>query len=126
LGGVVNPLLPEERTPYTELAAWIGGTDRWHPIEIFTPNYDLLMEEAFERLEIPFFDGFSGSFQPFFDPSSISNDDLPPRWARLWKLHGSLGWAENGADFGNFMDLLGGLKTAQGELFVVKGGLQLI
>jgi len=29
------------------------------------------MEEAFERLEIPFFDGFTGSYQPFFDPSSI-------------------------------------------------------
>ena len=106
IGGVVNPSLPEERNPYTELAAWIGGTDRWHPIEIFTPNYDLLMEEAFERLEIPFFDGFSGSFQPFFDPSSISNDDLPPRWTRLWKLHGSLGWAENGA---------GGIIRGQGR-----------
>lgn len=96
IGDVVCPSLPDERTPYTELAAWIGGTDRLHPIEIFTPNYDLLMEEAFERLEISFFDGFSGSFQPFFDPPSISNNDLPPRWARLWKLHGSLGWGENG------------------------------
>ena len=97
IGIVVNPTLPEERNPYTELSAWIGGTDRWHPIEIFTPNYDLLMEEAFERLEIPFFDGFSGSYQPFFDPPSISNNGLPARWARLWKLHGSIGWAENGA-----------------------------
>jgi len=97
IGNVVNPCLPEGKNPYTELAAWIGGTDRWHPIEIFTPNYDLLMEEAFERFEIPFFDGFSGSYQPFFDPPSISNDDLPARWARLWKLHGSIGWAENGA-----------------------------
>lgn len=96
IGNVVNPRLPDGNNPYTELSAWIGGTDRWHSIEIFTPNYDLLMEEAFERLEIPFFDGFTGSYQPFFDPSSISNNDLPARWARLWKLHGSIGWAENG------------------------------
>jgi len=97
IGKVVSPSLPEEKTPYAELASWIGGTDRWNAIEIFTPNYDLLMEEAFERSEIPFFDGFSGSYQPFFDPSSISNDNLPAGWAKLWKLHGSLGWAENGA-----------------------------
>ena len=96
IGLVVNPSLPEENNPYTELAAWIGGTDRWHPIEIFTTNYDLLMEEAFEKIEIPFYDGFSGSYQPFFDPPSISNNGLPARWARVWKLHGSIGWAENG------------------------------
>ena len=76
IGDVVNPPLPQEKTPYGELAAWISGTDRKHPIEIFTPNYDLLMEEAFERLDIPFFDGFSGSFMPFFDPISISNNDI--------------------------------------------------
>lgn len=29
---------------------------------------------------------------PFFDPVSISTDQLPARWSRLWKLHGSLGW----------------------------------
>ena len=96
IGKIVSAPLPEENNPYTELSAWIGGTDRLHPIEVFTPNYDLLMEEALERLEIPYFDGFSGSFEPFFDPASISNDDLPPRWVKLWKLHGSLGWANNG------------------------------
>ena len=68
---------------------------RDHPIEIFTPNYDLLFEEAFERAQIPYFDGFVGSHEPFFDQSSVASNDLPPRWARLWKLHGSLGWGAN-------------------------------
>lgn len=94
IGKIVSAALPEENNPYTELAAWIGGTDRLHPIEVFTPNYDLLMEQALERLETPYFDGFCGSFEPFFDPASISNNDLPSRWVRLWKLHGSLGWAD--------------------------------
>ncbi|MFH0810917.1 MAG: SIR2 family protein [Pseudomonadota bacterium] len=97
IGEVVSSELPSGSNAYTDLAAWIGGTHRTHAIEVFTPNYDLLFEEAFERLGIPYFDGFSGAFEPFFDPSSISNDDLPPRWARIWKLHGSLGWAENNA-----------------------------
>lgn len=96
IGVTVGACLPEESNPYTELASWIGGADRLNPIEVFTPNYDLLMEESLERTETPYFDGFSGGFEPFFDPVSISNSDLPSRWVRLWKLHGSLGWAVNG------------------------------
>jgi hypothetical protein len=95
IGNIVGIHLPSGNNPYTEIAAWIGGTDRKHPIEVFTPNYDLLLEEAFERLEIPFFDGFSGSFEPFFDPPSIASNDLPTRWVRLWKVHGSIGWGVN-------------------------------
>jgi hypothetical protein len=92
IGARVDPSLPSESNPYTELVSWIGGTHRDHPVEIFSPNYDLLTEEAFERAELPYFDGFSGSHKPFFDPTSMSNDTLPTRWSRLWKIHGSLGW----------------------------------
>jgi len=92
IGEIVAAKLPEEPSPYTELMAWIGGTQREHPIEIFSPNYDLLLEEAFEQAQLPYFDGFSGSHKPFFDPTSISSDNMPPRWSRLWKIHGSLGW----------------------------------
>lgn len=92
IGARVAPSLPQESNPYTELVSWIGGINRDHPIEIFSPNYDLLMEEAFERALIPYFDGFSGSHRPFFDPTSITTDNLPARWSRLWKIHGSLGW----------------------------------
>lgn len=92
IGESVKVPLPNFSNPYIDLATWIGGTVRDHPIEIFTPNYDLLMEQALERTHTPFFDGFSGSKEPFFDAVTIVNADLPPRWARLWKLHGSLGW----------------------------------
>ncbi len=92
IGAIVASPLPEEPNAFTELVSWIGGTHRDHPIEIFTPNYDLLLEEAFERARLPYFDGFTGSHKPFFDPTSISEDSLPPRWSRIWKIHGSLGW----------------------------------
>ncbi|MFA4994144.1 MAG: SIR2 family protein [Bdellovibrionales bacterium] len=92
IGQLVKANLPLEQNPYTETVSWICGTLREHPIEIFTTNYDLLMEEAFERAHVPYFDGFSGGHVPFFDAASVASDDLPPRWARLWKLHGSLGW----------------------------------
>ena len=92
IGEIVAAPLPEKPNPFTELVSWIGGTNRDHPVEIFTPNYDLLIEEAFERARLPYFDGFTGAHEPFFDPTSISDDMLPPRWSRLWKIHGSLGW----------------------------------
>ena len=42
---VVNVELPDERTPYHQLALWINAIPRDFPIEIFTTNYDLLMEQ---------------------------------------------------------------------------------
>ncbi|ACF45366.1 conserved hypothetical protein [Prosthecochloris aestuarii DSM 271] len=95
IGKIVNQDLPPGLSPYTELVAWITGADRPHPVEIFTTNYDLLFEQALERSKTPYFDGFSGTNEPFFDPSSVASNDLPSRWARLWKLHGSLGWTTN-------------------------------
>lgn len=95
IGIIVNKPLYDGSSPYTEFVTWISGTGREHPIEIFTTNYDLLFEQALERTRVPFFDGFSGASEPFFDPSSVASNDLPARWTRLWKLHGSLGWAAN-------------------------------
>jgi len=96
IGEVVGASLPKERNAYTELVSWVSGTLRAHAVEIFTTNYDLLFEEAFERSRASYFDGFTGGHLPFFDPVSVASDDLPPRWSRLWKLHGSLGWALEG------------------------------
>ncbi len=89
---VVGVDLPESTTPYHQLATWIGGIHRAHPIEVFTPNYDLLVEQALEAHKIPYFDGFVGSKQAFFDLTSMENESLPPRWTRLWKVHGSVNW----------------------------------
>lgn len=95
---IVGVYLPKERNAYSDLIAWITGTVRSNSVEIFTTNYDFLFEEAFERVRSPYFDGFSGGSKPFFDPVSVAGDDLPARWAKLWKMHGSLGWAlEDGA-----------------------------
>lgn len=89
---VVKVMLPTDDTPYHHLATWIGGIQRAHPVEIFTPNYDLLMEQALEERRVPYFDGFVGSYRTFFDLTLMEQDNLPPRWARLWKVHGSFNW----------------------------------
>jgi SIR2-like domain len=95
IGEIVKVSLPTEPNAFTELAAWVGGAARDHPVEIFTTNYDLLLEESFERANLPYFDGFVAAHRAFFDPASVANNDLPARWTRVWKLHGSLGWEMN-------------------------------
>jgi hypothetical protein len=98
IGGIVDARLPVQRNAYNELIAWISGTLRAHPVEIFSTNYDLLFEEAFEVARAPYFDGFTGGNSPFFDAVTVAGDDLPARWSRLWKLHGSLGWSLEGTN----------------------------
>jgi hypothetical protein len=89
---VMNVRLPSLTSPYHKLAAWISGISRVHPVEVFTTNYDLLMEQALEECMVPYFDGFVGADRPFFDVPSMEQDTLPARWARLWKVHGSVNW----------------------------------
>ncbi len=86
----VNRALPEFTTPYQDLARWIG--QRTNRSLIFTTNYDLLVEQALEALQVPFFDGFIGSHQPFFHEQAIEQDDFPDQWALVCKLHGSINW----------------------------------
>ena len=92
---VVGVTLPHARTAYHQLATWIGGVPRANAVELFTPNYDLLLEQGLEAGQIPYFDGFVGSKQAFFDLTSMEAEGqnaLPDRWARLWKVHGSVNW----------------------------------
>ena len=93
----VKKILPPEETPYHRLADWIGGVARQSPIELFTTNYDLLIEQALEERGLPFFDGFVGARRPFFDLRAVEDDAIPPRWTRLWKLHGCLTWCLDGS-----------------------------
>lgn len=89
---VVGAKLPGDDAPYHHIATWIGGIQRAHAVELFTPNYDLLMEQALEQRRVPYFDGFVGSANTFFDVASMEQDNLPARWSRLWKVHGSINW----------------------------------
>ena len=81
----------------TRFASWVGRADYHLPVEIFTINYDLLIETALEALTIPYFDGFVGALHAGFRTDLVEathNDQewLPAFVARLWKLHGSVNW----------------------------------
>lgn len=89
---IVDKRLPDADTAYQVLAAWTANAFRVSPVQFFTVNYDLLLEQALESYRVPYFDGFVGSCEAFFDPYAMEDDQLPPRWCRLWKLHGSINW----------------------------------
>ena len=81
-----------ENLIHVDFAEWIYRANRKYPIEIFTTNYDYLFELGLEEKNIPFYDGFTGSYMPFFNSESIEDMNFIPNQTKLWKIHGSLGW----------------------------------
>lgn len=105
LDGTICRIIIDELTttevdlePVNNLAAWVARADYVKPLELFTVNYDSLLEQALEAKAIPYFDGFVGSLKARFrtDMVEASREDaevcLPSFYARLWKLHGSINW----------------------------------
>jgi len=94
LVSVHETLLAEDRKKlaHARLANWVQKARRRFPTEIFTTNYDYLFEIALEGSGIPYFDGFSGSFEPFFCPEAVEDVEAYSHLVKLWKMHGSLGW----------------------------------
>lgn len=83
-----------EKLPHEEFVRWIARMPRERPVEIFTTNYDILIETALEAGRVPAFDGFVGCNSPFFSHDSLTRpESMPgPTWTRLWKMHGSINW----------------------------------
>jgi len=95
---------PANLTPMRHLAAWAARADYRHPVEIFTVNYDLLLETALEGHGVPYFDGFVGNLQARFRTDLVEAPVGDPggyvasRFVRLWKLHGSVNWVRSDDD----------------------------
>lgn len=75
---------------------------------IFTSNYDLAFEYAFDNLGIKYIDGFSGFHHRYFKPETFNYDIFYPgsttsgkvqrieKVLRYFKLHGSISWVSDG------------------------------
>lgn len=71
---------------------------------IFTSNYDLAFEYAFDNLGVKYIDGFSGFHHRYFKPETFNYDIFYPgsttagkvqrieKVVRYFKLHGSISW----------------------------------
>lgn len=92
---------PDGLGTHAKFASWLKFVDRENPVEVYTTNYDLLIERGMEHAETPYFDGFIGAVSPYFVAATVEADFghthplCPPRtWVRVWKLHGSIGWRQ--------------------------------
>lgn len=104
--GVIRALdvTKADTDPVRNLAAWVSRARYRSPVEIFTLNYDLLMETALEGAKVPYFDGFLGTLRARFQTDLVENkapqdvEAIPSFFARLWKLHGSVNWERTGGE----------------------------
>lgn len=77
-------------------------------VNVYTTNYDLLIETAFEKNHIDYVDGFSGKIKPTFSTAnygmifsrqtSISSMTSEVVTFNLYKVHGSLNWKCEGSE----------------------------
>lgn len=72
--------------------SFAGISEQKRPINLFTTNYDTLLEDALALNRIPYWDGFSGGAVAF--RSFTYGDDIPlaEYRANVVKLHGSIDW----------------------------------
>lgn len=87
-----------------KFAIWTNRADYRKPVEVFTTNYDLLLETAFERMGVPYFDGFVGNINARFQPQLVERtresegNEISSSFVRLWKVHGSVNWTWKDGD----------------------------
>jgi hypothetical protein len=88
--------------PMLRFVAWAARTDYLLPLELFSVNYDLLLETALEALGVAYFDGFSGALRARFrieivEAEANAPGGLPAFIVRVWKrtlLRPCLDWTE--------------------------------
>ncbi len=86
---------------FYKLVLWLNFINRDYEKEIFTLNYDLLVEKALEKASLPYFSGFIGNVKPFFITDSVDDFQgvyVKQSWVKLWKLHGSLNFVKDTND----------------------------
>ncbi len=85
--------------PILRFASWAGRANYHQALEVFTVNYDLIIETGLEYYGVPYFDGFVGTLRGRFRSDLVDGvsyedrESLPSFVVRLWKLHGSVHWA---------------------------------
>lgn len=92
----------------------LHGRSQRRPRDIFSLNYDTLIEASLDELRIPYVDGFRGTNRAWFEPDSFEDAEVA---YRLFKLHGSINWTRDGS--GNVRRGRNANEDAAGEPVVV-------
>ena len=84
----------EPSTYHQKFLRRVRGPGQRGPRDIFSLNYDTLLEASLDELRISYVDGFQGTNRAWFDAASF--DDVGAGY-RLFKLHGSINWTRDNA-----------------------------
>lgn len=85
----------------SDLVVWLNFINGEYQKEIFSLNYDLLLEKSLEHNSLPYFSGFIGNVKPFFISDSVDDFSglyVKQSWTKLWKLHGSLNFKKSNTE----------------------------
>jgi hypothetical protein len=99
-------------------------------VNIFTTNFDMFVEDACERLQVPYNDGFAGQLYPKFSVGNFNKiqkykslqfdntSDIP--LFNIIKLHGSLSWQtrDNEVIYSDGSHIKNDLDKKSGESFL--------
>ena len=68
------------------------------PLDIFSLNYDTLLEASLDALRLPYTDGFWGTNRAWFDERSFAETG-EGKSCRIFKLHGSVNWIRDASGY---------------------------
>jgi hypothetical protein len=65
------------------------------PRDVFSLNYDTVLEATLDELRLPYVDGFRGTNRAWFDPDVFDEIGSVGPQFRIFKLHGSINWTRD-------------------------------
>ena len=68
-------------------------SNQLRPRDIFSLNYDTVLEASLDELRLPYVDGFRGANRAWFDAETF--DEKGTTAYRIFKLHGSVNWTRD-------------------------------
>ena len=74
----------------------MSGHSQQRPRDLFSLNYDTLLEASLDELRLSYVDGFRGTNRAWFDPETF--DETGAAY-RIFKLHGSINWTRDSSRY---------------------------
>ena len=65
------------------------------PRDLFSLNYDTVLEASLDELRLSYVDGFRGTNRAWFDPDGFDKSGANSPLFRVFKLHGSINWTRD-------------------------------
>ena len=81
-------------TNHRQFLLRMSGQPGRGPRDLFTLNYDTVLEATLDDLRLSYIDGFRGTNRAWFDPDTFDDAEGGAAY-RLFKLHGSINWTRD-------------------------------